>query len=279
MPKTFTVDFENTPFLSSSETGQIPNRLNWRAEILLTKNRPLIENRRILDLGSHDGRFSYACLRLGASHVTGVEGRGHLVQNARNNLRATGYNEQIFTMLEDDVFRYLPTAEPETFDTILCLGFFYHTTRQIELLREIVRLRPAYFIIDTYVEKEMIEKSLEAGRFLAITGHFLKRTKPRHIADIKTSVSKAKRALRFTRKTRPCLVFKYEDAGDEGATIDAEGVVAWPTQSLIEFLFQQYGFPLKKLDWHAAGIEDWTALADYKLSQRLSYIVTMRSFL
>ncbi len=33
-------------------------------------------------MASHDGRFSYAALRLGAAHVTGVEGRAHLVAHA-----------------------------------------------------------------------------------------------------------------------------------------------------------------------------------------------------
>ena len=79
MKSDFYVDYKDTPFL---ETGKIkaealPYRLNWRCEILLTRNQEAINGKRILDLASHDGVFSYACLKLGASHVTGVEGGGN----------------------------------------------------------------------------------------------------------------------------------------------------------------------------------------------------------
>jgi len=149
----FQVNYENTPFLQTSETGPHPNRLNWRCEILLTRNQKAIKGKRILDLASHDGRFSWACLELGANHVTGVEGRQHLVESATDNLMGLGYKPEEFTFIQGDIFDYLPGVKPQEFDTILCLGFFYHTVRQIELLSEIKRIQPKFMVLDTYIAK------------------------------------------------------------------------------------------------------------------------------
>ncbi len=72
------IDFTDTQFLETSKTAAFANRLNWRAEILLSRNREVIEGKSVLDLASHDGRFSWACLELRASRVVGVEGRQEL---------------------------------------------------------------------------------------------------------------------------------------------------------------------------------------------------------
>ena len=65
----FQIEFSGTPFLETSATGTDCRRLNWRAEILLTRNQDAIEQKRILDLASHDGRFSFGALEMGAKYV------------------------------------------------------------------------------------------------------------------------------------------------------------------------------------------------------------------
>ena len=49
-------------------------------------NINIIENSRILDLASHDGRWSFAALMNKASKVVGIEGKRHLVENAKRHL-------------------------------------------------------------------------------------------------------------------------------------------------------------------------------------------------
>ena len=94
----FDVNFSNTVFTETSQVWAYPDRLNWRCELLLTRQKHVVEGKRILDLASHDGRFSYACLKLGAKHVTGVEGRPHLVEHAKNNLSTMGSSQKGFTL-------------------------------------------------------------------------------------------------------------------------------------------------------------------------------------
>ena len=262
----FQIDFENTPFLSTSETASQLNRLNWRSEILLTRNIKAIKGKKILDLASHDGRLSYVCLKLGASHVTGVEARPHLVKNAKENFANLGFNINTYTFLQDDVLHYLPKVQKEEFDTILCFGFFYHTTRQIKMLNEVIRIKPRYFLLDTFVEKESRENPL-----FKLTKSVFK-IRPKHLIKIDKVLKKTKQVLNNSFENKPALVFKFDIEGKEGATIDPTQLVAWPTQSFLELFFKEKGFNFKQLHWDKREINNWDHLDDYKTGKRISYI-------
>ena len=47
----FQVNYENTPFLQTSNIHAHPNRLNWRSEILITRNQEAIRGKRIIYVG------------------------------------------------------------------------------------------------------------------------------------------------------------------------------------------------------------------------------------
>ena len=273
----FCINFEGTPFLVTSKIHALANRLNWRAEMLLTRNPTAIKDKKILDLGSHDGRFSWACLELGASHVTGVEARPHLVKFANENLIGLGYGLQSFTFVEGDVFDYLPTVELGEFDTILCLGFFYHTARQIELMNEVKRIEPEFFILDTAVATEVSK----LGNINRIIRKAIRQARLKHLIQI----NKYPRYLRSvdekpegrTRMARGGghLVFTYKGHGKEERTLGAAGLVATPTKSLIETLFESYGFEFEQLHWNREDIRDWTELRGYKTGARVSYLARL----
>jgi SAM-dependent methyltransferase len=264
----FQIDYAGTPFLESSKTGAEANRLNWRAEILLTRNQHVIRGRKVLDLASHDGRFSYACLQLGASMVIGVEARPHLVRNAQENLLKLGCSKDSFQVLEDDVFEYLPKVAHGDFDTILCLGFFYHTVRQVELAKEFRRIGPRHLILDTFVEKEgLLSRLINVVSLL----------RPKHLVRPRDTVKETRNIWKTTQGAKPCLVFKRESTAVEGATIDSIEIVAWPTKSFIPQFFQCWGFASRQLPWSPEEIKDWSAIEDYKKGRRLSYLLDSTS--
>jgi len=279
MKNDFYVDYKGTPFL---ETGKIkaeslPHRLNWRCEILLTRNRQAIEGKRVLDLASHDGMFSYACLKLGASRVTGVEGRENLIKSATNNLTALGYTKERFTFIQDDVFDYLAKVKAGEFDTILCFGIFYHTIRQAELLREIKRIRPSHFILDTFVQRGTF-----INPFLIYPSglrRVIGRLRFRHLFHMPKTLGDAQKALSYepvspltVKGGTPCLVLKPENHAQEWGTTDPVDLGAWPTQAFLELIFKNHDFSLKRLIWDKKDIRDWTSLQDYKSGYRASYL-------
>jgi SAM-dependent methyltransferase len=229
----FLVDYNDTPFLKTNRTFHDVNRLNRRCEMLLSRNLDSIRGKKILDIASHDGTFSYACLRLGAKHVTGVEPRSHLVKDAVRNLTSLGYKNADFAFIVDDVFNYLPKVETGQFDTILCFGFLYHTTRQTELLSQINRIRPAYFILDCRVETFEIPQSQLRG---------FQRWE--------------------CRETAGYLAFYYENTSRDVATFHHTGLSATPTRSLLEALLKDYGFSFKQLSWSTENKDKWREIYD-----------------
>jgi Methyltransferase domain len=142
--------FEQFPrFYLTSSTHPTTARLNLRYEAIFGENRDVFEGASVLDLGSHDGRWSFAALVSGARSVTGVEARPELVKAATENLGEYGYGADQVRFVTGDVHDVLNTQAFET-DVVLCLGFLYHTLRYNELLNGIRRTNARYLIIDTF---------------------------------------------------------------------------------------------------------------------------------
>ena len=142
--------FEQFPrFYLTSSTHPTTARLNLRYEAIFGENRDVFEGASVLDLGSHDGRWSFAALVTGARSVTGIEARPELVKAATENLGEYGYGADQVRFISGDVHEVLNTEAFEA-DVVLCLGFLYHTLRYNELLNGIRRTNARYLIIDTF---------------------------------------------------------------------------------------------------------------------------------
>jgi 2-polyprenyl-3-methyl-5-hydroxy-6-metoxy-1,4-benzoquinol methylase len=142
--------FDNySGFLTSSQTGATANRLNERHRAMIESNRDIISGCRVLDLASHDGRWSVAAAQMGASYVLGIEARPNLVAAAREQLSHRPVSNRI-EFRTGDVMSELPQLS-EAFDTVMCLGFLYHMIDHMVLLRAIRQLNPKHLIIDTHI--------------------------------------------------------------------------------------------------------------------------------
>ncbi len=142
--------FDQFPrFYRTSSTAPGPARLNLRYEAIFGENRDIFTGASVLDLASHDGRWSLAALAAGARSVTGIEARPELVKGAAKNLAEYGYRADRARFITGDVHQVLNTHEFDA-DVVLCLGFLYHTLRYNELLNGIRRTNARYLIIDTF---------------------------------------------------------------------------------------------------------------------------------
>jgi Methyltransferase domain len=142
--------FERFPrFYWTSSTAPTTTRLNLRYEAIFGENRDVFDGAAVLDLASHDGRWSLAALATGARSVTGVEARPELVKAAAENLAEYGYGADRARFVAGDVHEVLAAGDL-TADVVLCLGFLYHTLRYNELLDGIRRTSARYLIIDTF---------------------------------------------------------------------------------------------------------------------------------
>lgn len=170
--------FERFPrFYLTSSTAPTTARLNLRYEAIFSENRDIFAGASVLDLASHDGRWSLAALASGARSVIGIEARPELVKAATENLRAYGYGEDRARFITGDVHEVLNSKHFEA-DVVLCLGFLYHTLRYNELLCGIRRTNARYLILDTFSPYMMgpvsnvhviIERADEQGEAVADT--------------------------------------------------------------------------------------------------------------
>lgn len=143
--------FDDHPaFLETSETANELDRLNLRHEAIIADNADVLSGARVLDIASHDGRWSFAALKVGAAHVTGIEAREHLVTNARKTFASEGVAADSYDFMHGEAFDVFSRGGLQA-DVVLCLGFVYHTLRYPELFSGIRASGARHVIIDTEV--------------------------------------------------------------------------------------------------------------------------------
>jgi len=153
-------DFENTSqrnlnffddypeFFVQGRTRAFPNRLNHRFQALIETNKDLINGKKILDVGSHDGRWSFAAIKNGATYVLGIELFPKLVKVANKIMERYNIPKEKYQFVVADVRDEIKKVTGK-FDTVFCFGFFYHHMYHMDLLEEIKRLDPKHIIFDT----------------------------------------------------------------------------------------------------------------------------------
>jgi methyltransferase family protein len=143
--------FDDYPlYFETSGTGFTPRRLNWRHKVLIEDNAGLLRGQSVLDLASHDGRWSFAGLAAGAKYTLGLEGRAELVESARVNMDQYEVPKDRYDFQAGDLHELLKRLE-QPFDVIFCFGFLYHTPFHIEVFRDMARLAKSHIIIDSEV--------------------------------------------------------------------------------------------------------------------------------
>ncbi len=230
--------FDSYPHLySTSQTGAKPNRLNKRHRALIDSNEAIIRGKSVLDIASHDGRWSLAACKAGARHVVGIEVREHLVKSAHTNMRKYQVSEDQVHFVLGDVLEVLDQLEPGSFETVFCFGFFYHTMHHMLLLSKIARLRPTHVILDTAID-------LDPDSIVEV-----------HDEAVATEGAGA-----------------VPDPGDPTRI-----VVGWPTKSALELMLSSSGFTaFSYYNWHGAGIKRWDDLEDYHEGLRVSLVATFK---
>jgi hypothetical protein len=140
-------------FLETSTVYASRDRLNLRHEAIFAANADIFTGTRVLDIASHDGRWSLSALRAGASYVYGIEARADAVEKARANLDYYDEDPKSYDFHCADIFDALTDVTLDV-DIVLCLGFFYHTYRHAELLHLISQINPQYLLLDTQVMRK-----------------------------------------------------------------------------------------------------------------------------
>jgi len=224
--------FDAYPAFFETSTSGHRNRLNKRYRAIIEPNLDIIQGKSILDIASHDGRWSLAASKAGAEHILGIEARDHLVKHAQENLRKYGVPDGQVEFVRGDVFDVIQTLEPGRFDTVFCLGFFYHTLYHMELLNGIARLSPQHLILDTCID-------VDPDPMVIV-----------HFEDT-------------THETAGAL----PDEGNGSLLL-----VGHPTRKALEMMLRAVGFNCRYIDWHAMGIRNWEFIQEYHEGLRVTVV-------
>jgi SAM-dependent methyltransferase len=217
-------------FLETTETIPSRTRLNARWQAIIDWNKSVLSGRRVLDLGCHDGRWSFAALQAGARQVVGIEARGHLVRKAMENFDHYGVPEDSYDLINGDAVEVLRNLNAGNFDVLMCLGFFYHTLEHMRLLLEARRIGAEYMIIDTNISPA--HEPIVALTFEAVE-------------DTRNSID-------------------YGQIGSKNA------LVGVPSRPALIAMLDYAGYRSEFFDWQNAQIDDWTDLADYATGLRVT---------
>jgi hypothetical protein len=255
--------FDSYPeFYATSKTGADADRLHDRHRAIVEFNKSILQGSRVLDIASHDGRWSFATLKAGAAHVTGIEIRPYLVENSTRNLRHHNVGKEQYHFICGDALEELAQLPPGQFDVVLCLGYLYHTVHLPLLIQQIGRLKPKHVIVDTQVGVPVGFHEPPAWLELSdgIYGKFF-----------------MDQLCQFL-SAQPLILLHEDETRREGMAVDRDSEDPWvpvgyPTKGALEFLLTRAGFgQFTYYDWLNATLGNWVPSFDY----RMGYRVTMR---
>lgn len=124
------------------------SRMNWRYRHIVEPIEAELAGARVLDLGSHDGRWPYALAHAGAT-VEGIEGRGDMIEQFSRYPDTEVKDRVRFT--EGDFVAEMDrlAAAGKRYDVVTCLGVFYHTIQHYRILMQMVAFKPQIIVIDS----------------------------------------------------------------------------------------------------------------------------------
>ena len=228
--------FDHYPRFYDSGIATRGQRLNARYDCLIARHLEHIEGRTILDVGSHDGRWSFAALTAGARNVVGIEPRAELVDVAERNLRAYGFDAQFHA---GDALETIRSDKPKV-DTVFLFGVLYHVNYHVSLLRELWETHATSVIVDTWVAPNYGEAPY--GRNLSFQAERLD-----WIGNGANEI--------------------YPGAG--------VAIVGHPSRQAVRFFFRQFGFTIKEVPWRPY-LRKWgrEGLGDYVTGKRATFLAT-----
>ncbi len=259
--------FDKYPrFFETSDTWPYPNRLNNRYKALIEQNAGVLDGASVLDLASHDGRWSFAALQTGAKHVVGLEGQDLMIADAGQTFKEYGIDRERYRFIPGDLFETVKDLEAGTFDVVFCFGFFHMHNRHYEMMKQVERLAPRYLILDVWV------LSFTNDPVTYLIPHVIdEHGSARYTEDFSYPIGLREKAERPVSR-RDGSGIKFENMGSPG-DLPQIMMIAYPSLPALEWLLAEAGFgDLDYFDWINAPITDWGDLQDYRTGQRVSLI-------
>jgi predicted RNA methylase len=217
-------------------------RLNARYDCLIQRHGEHLRGRKVLDVGSHNGRWSFAALCAGARHVIGVEPRAALVKASKQVFQEYGIAPDRFEFHVADGLEFLRAARPKV-EVVLLFGVLYHVHYHVPLLQQLRETSARHLIIDTAIvpDRALVHRDDQILRLIA-----------EPVDDI-------------------------SNAAEEIISGAGSSVVGIPSRAAVTFLLETLGFEASEISW-APYFNRWGAdeLKDYAQGERTTFLARRR---
>ena len=218
------------------ETGYQPTRLGARYEAIIQNGQPYLEGKTVVDLGAHNGRWSFAALHAGAKKVISIEGRRDMSEAEDRIFKKLGVQADRYSLRVGDGLEVLNRLGAAC-DTVLLLGIYYHVHNHLDWVKAIRGTGADNVIIDTEI----------------------------------TPSDPADRIVRFKfEDTENLMSTPFESFPGFG-----KGIVGHPSRAFVNYSFAAYGFACKEVDWRPL-LEKWgtKGMEDYAEDRRATFVAT-----
>jgi len=111
-----------------------------------------LKGKRVLDIGCNAGFWPLQAIESGCDFVLGIDGRQMHIDQSNFVFKANDINVDRYKFIVGNVFD-LNLQELGHFDIVMCLGFFHHVSKQMQLLEKIAQVNSDIFLLETRVSR------------------------------------------------------------------------------------------------------------------------------
>ncbi|MBT6600986.1 MAG: methyltransferase domain-containing protein [Nitrospina sp.] len=227
----------NSPFLKAdtrTKRWAIPYHsecINGRIDILLNNNRQSLQNKSILDVGSHTGIFSWSALQLGAKFVHGIDVEKRTVKRCMDLFLKEKISPSKYKFGTDNIINFLEKVDKKSFNTVFCFGVLYYITEPLRLIKLMARAAKETILIDTFT-----------ASYSAIQGKDASKIHP-YLSD---KILELPLMITSPTQTEKKDYHLPESFIRKGRNLS---LTSLPTQAMLELWFESLDLTWEKLDW------------------------------
>ncbi len=111
-----------------------------------------LKGKRILDIGCNAGFWSLQAIESGCDSIVGIDGRQVHIDQANFVFEVKEIDKSKYKFICGNVFD-LDFQKLGDFDIVICLGFFHHISKHMELLEKISRINTDVLLLETRVSR------------------------------------------------------------------------------------------------------------------------------